>query len=559
MYHWRLKIMVMWSLLACSVDSLSYHAATHQRHNAGNLNANNEGYSVVSDRLNAIHVLGNANEVSLNAYNAPYTTDNASYATDNAYSTSYATDNASYATDNAYSTTYATDNAIYATDNANLHPQLNVRRSRQIHRRTQVDDQTRRGEVKSMTQQVVVINFTAELSKVNPYQPLVTGESEDEGTPLTDEDWSLAEELLDLQHDTAADSDGLRNPTTDVLAQDQLFEGDIVITSSQELVNAFMVTRNAIVDNRKMWPKGVVPYAVSSKFTKAGRAAIAAGIVQFHRSSCVKFIPYQQGTHTDYIFFIASSTCSSSVGRQGKKQLVRLSKACLSPGVVAHELMHVLGFWHEQARADRDNHVTIVWDNIPNDKRQNFARRTTLTAQDFGAPYDYGSVMHYSWNHFAKDPTSPTIITKQPGAIIGQREAPSPTDIFKVNALYSCAAAINNPGLPVGQPKPNLFVAQPPPLLTTDQPPPPLLVITSTPGDKCEDVASVCKVWAAGGQCTVNPSWMNNNCPRACGRCDINLSCLDKLPFCDYWTKKGECQINPKYMLKNCKSSCKQC
>lgn len=33
-------------------------------------------------------------------------------------------------------------------------------------------------------------------------------------------------------------------------------------------------------------------------------------------------------------------------------------------GVALHELMHVLGFFHEQSRLDRDKYVTVYWSNV---------------------------------------------------------------------------------------------------------------------------------------------------------------------------------------------------
>ena len=45
-------------------------------------------------------------------------------------------------------------------------------------------------------------------------------------------------------------------------------------------------------------------------------------------------------------------------------QEVGLASDCMKKGIVMHELIHVIGFFHEQSRTDRDDHVKIVWDNI---------------------------------------------------------------------------------------------------------------------------------------------------------------------------------------------------
>ena len=57
-----------------------------------------------------------------------------------------------------------------------------------------------------------------------------------------------------------------------------------------------------------------------------------------------------------------------------------------------HEIGHALGMWHEQQRADRDDHIRILYENLGSYVSQ-FAKLSTV---DYGVPYDPQSVMHYS-------------------------------------------------------------------------------------------------------------------------------------------------------------------
>ncbi|XP_047478947.1 zinc metalloproteinase nas-14-like [Penaeus chinensis] len=175
-----------------------------------------------------------------------------------------------------------------------------------------------------------------------------------------------------------------------------------------------MTTRNAVTSLRKRWPGATVPYEISATLPHAARLAIGAAILQLHINTCIRLVP--RTSQRDYvlfrasdvlfikkffvypvtrhnikisIFFLPSFRCSSSVGRQGSRQIVRLSPRCYTPGIVVHEIMHALGFWHEQARADRDDHVTVLWDNVLNNMKHNFARKRGSTVQDFGTAYDY--------------------------------------------------------------------------------------------------------------------------------------------------------------------------
>ncbi|CAJ1378770.1 unnamed protein product [Effrenium voratum] len=90
---------------------------------------------------------------------------------------------------------------------------------------------------------------------------------------------------------------------------------------------------------------------------------------------------------------------------------------CLCVGTVIHELGHALGMNHEQSRPDRDQYVTVHWNNVRPGKEDNFE---LIEEMDTSRPYDILSVMHYGRNAFAVNESEPTM-TAKPAALSGGR------------------------------------------------------------------------------------------------------------------------------------------
>ncbi|GIY01288.1 tolloid-like protein 1 [Caerostris extrusa] len=80
--------------------------------------------------------------------------------------------------------------------------------------------------------------------------------------------------------------------------------------------------------------------------------------------TCVQFVEKEE--HPNYIVFTERPCgCCSFVGKRGNgPQAISIGKNCDKFGIVVHELGHVVGFWHEHTRPDRDKHVQIINKNI---------------------------------------------------------------------------------------------------------------------------------------------------------------------------------------------------
>ncbi|XP_023931336.1 coagulation factor IX [Lingula anatina] len=70
-----------------------------------------------------------------------------------------------------------------------------------------------------------------------------------------------------------------------------------------------------------------------------------------------------------------------------------------------------------------------------------------------------------------------------------------------------------------------------------------------------------CEYWARRGECEANPSWMLQNCRKACKPedCGSDKACVNDYgddAQCSRWANRGECDNNPNWMLENCHKAC---
>ena len=262
-------------------------------------------------------------------------------------------------------------------------------------------------------------------------------------------------------------TDGESNlPVEDPLENGEYFEGDLKIPfelykkyylNEEKTDENKLEKRAAIRDVSNLWPSGVVYYYYDYSIDGPTGILIRQAMDYLEEKTCLRFFYSNEYSIVRIRFQRRYDGCySNSIGKISSLyytnfiQVINLGDRCNTRRIILHEIGHAIGFWHEQSRPDRDNYVTINWDNIRKGKAHNFWKRSNLEVNHQGSDYDYGSVMHYSTRAFRDvnctddcttiDVSNEQEYYRQGEPLLGRQNDFSPRDIEQVNRMYSCAS-----------------------------------------------------------------------------------------------------------------------
>jgi len=196
-------------------------------------------------------------------------------------------------------------------------------------------------------------------------------------------------ELTGVERDEAHDA---------LYSRDGTFQGDLMLTPPQK---AAIKNRNAIANLAQRWNKGIIPYTVDPSLNAViPLIQQAAAQIAQKTGNCIRFVPRTNEPKFVRMFF--GNGCYSYLGNTGGSgsQDLSLGQGCHFIGTVVHEMLHAVGFDHEQNRPDRDQFLQINRQNIMPGQEHNF--NLTPGGQTWSS-FDFNSVMLYGEKAFSKN------------------------------------------------------------------------------------------------------------------------------------------------------------
>jgi hypothetical protein len=235
-------------------------------------------------------------------------------------------------------------------------------------------------------------------------------------------------------------ADAATEPLEPLVPGYRLVEGDILVPDRP----GSDATWSTACD---LWPEGLVYFEFDDNVVTDNRNRMREAMDEVIGVCGVVFLPRLD--EENYVHIYLSTANASPVGMEGGEQGLYIHNFDVR-FIMVHELLHTLGFWHEQSRPDRDTYIEVIEENIEPGFEHNF--QIEIESGIVGG-YDFESLMHYGECYFsvcggtcgtilcALQPHQGRTIVMRPGYeqwqdVIGQREYLSDADIAGLRHLY---------------------------------------------------------------------------------------------------------------------------
>ncbi len=182
------------------------------------------------------------------------------------------------------------------------------------------------------------------------------------------------------------------------------------------------------------WKDGIVPYFLTGSFSGSDITDLDKAMARWERECGILFIEVMPQSYAYEVKRVSNNLWTSSVGENNIQSYMFFADGEPKYGHILHELGHCIGLLHEHQRPDRDNFVTVHWDNIFPEYEHNFYRRDNPLYKEQEFVYDLKSIMGYSENAFSIN-GSPTLTIKS-GLLIERGDELSDDDPKKCSKIY---------------------------------------------------------------------------------------------------------------------------
>ena len=194
-----------------------------------------------------------------------------------------------------------------------------------------------------------------------------------------------------------------------------VYGGDVVLTENYS--SEISLRGNVLSDFSRLWPNSTMPYVWGSGLSQAQRNLVINAINEVNQQTNLCLV--ERTNETAFVQFRGTDAgCYvTRIGNDGTgNQIINLGAGCFSNHTIIHEILHKAGFFHEQTRPDRDNFITVNWNNLDGNWRFQFQRQGGETNS---GNYDFASVMHYPQFHSSVtiDDSQPMYFINNPNAL----------------------------------------------------------------------------------------------------------------------------------------------